>query len=148
MPMNKMMFGLLLCGALMQASATEPQWLTDLPKAQAKAKEEKKMVLLDFTGSDWCGWCKKARKDFLDTPEFSKYAAKNLVLVELDFPSKKIQQSDDLKKANAALKKKFGVDGFPTFVLLDSAGKELGRAEGYVQGGPSAFIAKLESFKK
>src|SRR5258706_11296890 len=106
------------------------EWLTDLPKAQAKAKAEKKMVLMDFTGSDWCGWCKKFDKDVLSTPEFQEYAKKNLVLVEVDFPSKK-PQSAETKKANAALKSKYEVQGFPTFVVLGSDGNEVGRQRGY-----------------
>ena len=146
--MKTIALGFLLCWAALQAGAVEPQGLTDLPKAKALAKTDNKTVLVDFTGSDWCGWCKKARKDILDTPEFAEYAKKNLVLVELDYPSAKVQQSDDLKKANKALKGQYSVSGFPTFLLLDSGGKELGRQVGYLEGGPKAFIQKLDGFKK
>jgi thioredoxin-related protein len=121
-------------------------WMTDLPKAQARAKTEKKMVLLDFTGSDWCGWCIKFKADVLATPEFIQYADKNLVLVELDFPGKKAQPADE-KKANQALKAKYDVEGFPTLILLDADGKEIGRQRGYSKGGPKAFIAKLEKMR-
>lgn len=147
MNMKKIVIGLLAGFALAQAWAGEPEWLTDLSKAQAKAKAESKLVLMDFTGSDWCGWCIKFKKEALDTQAFKDYAATNLVLVELDFPSKK-PQSAELKKANAALAKKYGVDGYPTFVVLNGDGKEVGRQVGYAPGGPSAFIAKLEGFKK
>ena len=82
----------------------------------------------------------------LSKSEFIEYAAKNLVLVELDFPQKK-QLPAKLEKANKSLKSKYNVNGFPTFVVLDSQGKEVGRQEGYAKGGPSAFIAKLEGFK-
>jgi thioredoxin-related protein len=102
---------------------------------------------MDFTGSDWCGWCIKFKKEVLDTQEFKDYAAKNVVLVEVDFPNKKAQ-SDDLKKANAALGKQYKVDGYPTLVVLDKDGKEIGRQVGYAEGGPKAFIEKLEKFKK
>ena len=129
-----------------QANAAEATWLTDLPQAQAQAKSEKKIVLLDFTGSDWCGWCIKFKKEVLDTPEFQKYAAKNVVLVELDYPSHK-EQSADLKTANAALKSRFAIHGFPTLIVLDQSGKEIGRQVGYAEGGPSAFIAKLEKYQ-
>jgi thioredoxin-related protein len=132
---------------LWQVNAAELVWQTDLAKAQAQAKAEHKTVLLDFTGSDWCGWCIKFKKEALDTPEFQAYAAKNLVLVEVDFPHKK-EQSVGLKKANHALEEQFKVDGFPTFVVLDAAGKEIGRQSGYDKGGAAAFIAKLEGFKK
>jgi len=130
-----------------QVNAAESTWLTDLPKAEAQAKAENKIILMDFTGSDWCGWCIKFKKEVLDTKEFQEYAAKNVVLVELDYPNKK-EQSADLKKANADLKKQYKVNGFPTLVVLDKDGKEIGRQVGYSKGGPEAFIAKLESFKK
>lgn len=145
--MKKIAVGLLACCALLNVGAAESTWLTDLPNAQAKAKAENKMVLMDFTGSDWCGWCIKFKQEVLDTPEFKNYAAKNLVLVELDFPHKKAQ-SADLKKANKSLSQQYKVDGFPTFVVLSKDGKERGRQVGYAPGGPKAFITELEGFKK
>ena len=144
--MRKLMLGLLVAFALSKVCAAEAEWLTDLPKALAKAKAENKKMLLDFTGSDWCGWCVKFNKEVLSKPEFIEYAAKNLVLVELDFPQKK-QLPAKLDKANKSLQSKYKVNGFPTFVVLDSQGKEVGRQEGYAKGGPAAFIAKLEGFK-
>ena len=145
--MKKLLITVLAATVFWQVNAAETTWLTDLPKAQAQAKAENKIVLMDFTGSDWCGWCIKFRKEVLDTPEFQEYAAKNVVLVELDYPSKKVQ-TDDLKKANAGLKKQYTISGFPTLVVLDKDGKEIGRQVGYSEGGPKAFIAKLEGFKK
>lgn len=132
-----------LAGSLHAEDAT---WLTNYEKALVQAKAENKAVLLDFTGSDWCGWCIKMVKDTLSQKEFTDYAAKNLVLVEVDFPNKK-EQTDEVKKQNAELQKKFDAKGFPTFVLVDKTGKELGRQRGYLEGGPSAFIAKLDGFK-
>src|ERR1035437_10549951 len=104
--MKKILIGLLVWCFLLQAGAAELNWLTDRPKAQAQAKTENKLVLIDFAGSDWCGWCIKLDKDTFSKPEFADYAKKNLVLVQLDFPNKK-PQSDELKKANAALQKKY-----------------------------------------
>jgi thioredoxin-related protein len=127
--------------------AKSSAWLDNYEKALAQAKAENKNVLLDFTGSDWCGWCIKMVEETLSKPEFTDYAAKNLVLVEVDFPNKK-KLSDETKKQNKELQDKFGAKGYPTFVLVDKDGKELGKQVGYMQGGPSAFIAKLESFKK
>jgi protein disulfide-isomerase len=120
-------------------------WGTDLPAALNQARSENKLVLLDFTGSDWCGWCKKFDQDVLSTDKFAGYAKSKFVLVTLDFPSHK-EQDAALKQANQELKKRFNVHGFPTFVLLDSAGKELGRQVGYAPGGPDAFIAELDRF--
>ena len=122
-------------------------WMTDLDKAKAQAKTEKKMVLIDFTGSDWCGWCIKFDKETLSKAEFKEFAKKNLVLVELDYPNKK-QQSAALKAANEKWKKEYKVSGFPTLVLLDSNGKEIGRQEGYSKGGPPAFIKQIEEWKE
>ena len=145
--MKKILIAMLAATVFWQVNAAESTWLTDLPKAEAQAKTENKIVLMDFTGSDWCGWCIKFKQEVLDTPEFQAYAAKNVVLVELDYPNK-IVQADDLKKANAALKDQYKIEGYPTLVVLDKDGKEIGRQVGYSEGGPKAFIAKLEGFKK
>ncbi len=145
--MKKMLVAMLAATVFWQANAAESAWLTDLPKAEAQAKSQNKIVLMDFTGSDWCPWCIKYDKEVLDTPEFQDYAAKNVVLVKLDYPHALVQ-SDDLKKANAALQAQYKVDGFPTLVVLDKDGKEIGRQVGYSEGGPKAFIAKLEGFQK
>jgi thiol:disulfide interchange protein len=126
---------------------SELSWGTDLPAALNQARSENKMVLLDFTGSDWCGWCIKFDQDVLSTGQFAGYAKSKLVLVRLDFPHHK-EQDAALKQANEQLSKQFGVDGFPTFVLLNSAGKELGRQVGYLRDGPDAFIAELDGFSQ
>lgn len=120
-------------------------WRTDYPGTLQQARSEGKLVLLDFTGSDWCGWCMKFDQDVLSTSKFSDYAGKKLQLVRLDFPHH-TALPEDQRKANAVLKKQFNVDGFPTFVLVNADGKELGRQVGYLQGGPDAFIAELEGF--
>jgi thioredoxin-related protein len=144
--MKKIMIGLLACGALLQAGAEELQWMTDLPKAQEKAKAENKLVMLDFTGSDWCGWCIKLNKEVFSKAEFADFAAKNLVLVEVDFPTHKTLAAEQ-KRANDALLKKYKVEGYPTIIVLNSAGKKVGEL-GYEPGGPKAFISKLEELKK
>ena len=135
----------MLAGPL--AALAEESWTTDLPAAQAQAKKDKKMVFVNFTGSDWCGWCKKLQKEVFTTKEWNDYAKEKLVLVEIDFPNQK-KQSDALKKANAALQAKHKADGFPTLVVLDGEGKELWRQVGYMAGGPKAWISKLDSLKK
>lgn len=142
---NRMMIvGALLLGVLMfsaTVSAAEPKadakaeekaaaWGTDYEAAIAKAKADKKIVLADFTGSDWCGFCIKLKADVFDTKAFQDWAAKEFVLLELDFP-RKTQQPDALKKQNKKLKDQYKVGGFPTVLLLDGEGKELGRVVGY-----------------
>jgi thioredoxin-related protein len=143
--MNKIWVGLMVCGALLQAGAAELKWTTSLPEAQAKAKAENKLVMMDFTGSDWCGWCIKLNKEVFSQPEFAAYAEKNLVPVEVDFPRSK-PQSAEVKKANQALQEKYKIEGYPTIIVLNSQGKQVGEL-GYTEGGPKAFIAKLEKLK-
>ena len=138
--------GLFICGVLLRAGAEELNWTTDVPKAQATAKAENKLVMMDFTGSDWCGWCIKLNKEVFSKPEFAEYAKKSLVLVEVDFPRAK-EQSETLKKANQNLQKKYSIEGYPTIIVLNGDGKQVGQL-GYMQGGPKAFIAQLEKLKK
>lgn len=124
-----------------------PKWYTDLDEAKAVAAKENKPLLVDFTGSDWCGYCIKLHAEVFDKPEFEEFA-KNYVLVELDFPSKKPQPPEE-KAKNKATQAKFGVSGFPTVLLLDAkTGEAYGRQSGYGPGsGPKAYIEKLSAFK-
>lgn len=124
-----------------------PKWYTDLDEAKAVAAKENKPLLVDFTGSDWCGYCIKLHVEVFDKPEFEEFA-KNYVLVELDFPSKKPQPPEE-KAKNKATQAKFGVSGFPTVLLLDAkTGEAYGRQSGYGPGsGPKAYIEKLSAFK-
>jgi protein disulfide-isomerase len=135
----------LLTGTLSALAASG--WQTDFAAAQTSAKKDSKAILLDFTGSDWCGWCIKMKKDSLDQKAFQEFADKKLVLVEVDFPNGK-KQTEAVKKQNDDLQKKYNVEGYPTFVLVDGDGKELGRHVGYLKGGPSAFVEKIEGWTK
>lgn len=145
--MKKLLLTTIAALALLSANAAESlTWLTDLPKAQAQAKAEKKLVMLDFTGSDWCGWCIKLNKEVFSQPEFAEYAKQNLVCVEVDFPNKK-QLSAAQIAANDALSKKYNIQGYPTIIVLDGEGKKVGEL-GYMKGGPKAFTAELAKLKK
>jgi len=145
--MKKIIFTLLTCWLAGQALAADSQWLTSVPNATAQAKKENKLVLLDFTGSDWCGWCKKLDAETFSKSAFTDYAKKNLVLVEVDFPAHK-DQSAELKAANQALQAKYHVDGYPTLVVLKPDGTVAWQQTGYLAGGPEAMIAKLDEAKK
>lgn len=125
--------------------ATPAVWREDFPGALKQAQSENKLVLLDFTGSDWCPWCIKFDHDVLSTPKFAAYAGQKLELVKVDFPRHTLLP-DEQRQANDALARQFNVDGYPTYVLLNSAGNEVGRQVGYLDGGPEAFIAELEKF--
>jgi thioredoxin-related protein len=118
------------------------EWLTDAPAALRKAREENKVVMLDFTGSDWCGWCMRLKSEVFDQPQFASFAQANLVLVEVDFP-RHTSLAPAEQAANNALQRKYKIAGYPTIVLLNASGDEVGRA-GYLPGGPGAFIRELE----
>lgn len=121
-------------------------WQTDYKQALAQAAQEHKQVLLDFTGSDWCPYCIQMDKEVLGKPDFKKYAEQNLILVKLDFPQKKQLPAQETAQ-NRALQKQYTIDGFPTYVLLNSSGKEINRQEGSLDGGPSAFIEWAQAKK-
>src|ERR1700744_2040967 len=140
--MKKLLVILLACAAWVQVHAEDAKWLTDMPKALSQAKSENKLVLADFTGSDWCHWCKKLDADTLSQPEFTDYAKKNLVLVQLDYPMNK-PQSDDLKAANKELAKKYKIQGYPTLILLKPDGTVAWEQDGYDDGGPKGLIGHI-----
>jgi thioredoxin-related protein len=121
----------------------EVTWLTNLDEAKALAAESNRLVLMNFTGSDWCPPCMQLKRDILATPEFAVYAADKLVLLELDFP-RRTALPEQLQRQNRQLSIDFSVDGFPTLVLLDPQGKELTRSVGYMRGGPKQFVAWAE----
>jgi thioredoxin-related protein len=128
-------------------SAAELAWRQGLSGALRQAQAENKHVLLAFTGSDWCTWCIKFDHDVLSTARFASYAKDKLIRITVDFPQH-TPQSDDLKRANVAMSKYFGVEGFPSYLLLNSDGRVLGRQTGYLEGGPEAFITELDGFSK
>jgi protein disulfide-isomerase len=141
--LTRLTFLLTLGIALVQAGAAELVWQTDLAKAQATAKAEKKLVLIDFTGSNWCPPCKMLDRDVFRAPEFAAYAQKNLVLVKADFP-KPNNLPKPQREANQKLADRFNLEGLPTLVLLDGAGKEVGRSVSYDGRGLKSFMSRLE----
>jgi protein disulfide-isomerase len=134
--------------------AQELNWETDINKAIVVSNKTKKPMLLFFTGSDWCGWCIRLQKEVLKTSEFANWAAKNVVLVELDYPRGK-PQSDKIKAQNAGLQQTFGIQGFPTVHFAtgklnkkkETSFSSLG-STGYVAGGPKAWLAAAEDILK
>ena len=126
--------------------AAGPSWSTDYKQSQQEARANHKLLLLNFTGSDWCGWCIKLDREVFSKPEFAEYAAKNLVLVELDFPRRK-QLSDMVRQQNEQMAEQYQIQGFPTVIVLNGDGQKVGELF-YIPGGPSAFIAELEKLRK
>jgi thiol-disulfide isomerase/thioredoxin len=136
---------LLLAGVaavVLSASARAAEWTEDFAAALTRAKKENKLLLLDFTGSDWCSWCKKTDEEVLTTPKFLSFADKKLILVKVDFPRKR-QLSPDLRLQNGDLKAKYAIQGYPTLIVLDPQERIVVRQDGYDEGGPDAFLAKF-----
>ena len=125
-------------------TSTPEGWLDDYDAALKKAAAEDKHVVIDFSGSDWCIWCKRLDKEVFDTDVFRKAAAGKYVLLMVDSPSKKSLLSPKAAKENPKLVKKFKVDGFPTVVVLNPKGEEVCRL-GYERGGPEKYLEKLEA---
>lgn len=129
-----------------QTTPSKPGWITSYEQGQQEAKANNKLVLLDFTGSDWCGWCILLDREVFSKPQFKEYASKNLVLVEVDFPKTKYV-SAATRTQNERLALQYQIQAFPTIIVLNGDGQMVGEL-GYMQGGPDAFIAVLEKLRK
>lgn len=125
-------------------TSTPEGWLDDYDAALKKAADENKHIVVDFSGSDWCGWCKRLDKEVFTTDAFKKAAAEKYVLLMVDSPMKKSLLTEKAAKENPKLVEKFGVKGFPTVVVLDPKGEEVCRL-GYEKGGPEKYIEKLDA---
>jgi protein disulfide-isomerase len=136
------------CFFLLISAPLYPQsyavWYDNLEDGIQSAKAEGKRILLYFTGSDWCGWCKKLNSEVFLRQEFAEYSYYYLSLVRIDFPKWK-HQSDAVKEYNKKLAQKFGVTGYPTIILLNKSGMILGRT-GYREGGANTYIKHIKSF--
>jgi thioredoxin-related protein len=135
---------LFLVGAF-AVQAQELKWYTDVREAITVSNKEQKPMLMFFTGSDWCGWCIRLQNEVLKTPEFTKWAKDNVILVELDYP-RRTPQTPEIKNQNNELQQAFGIQGFPTIYFTSAEAKDgkvnfkgLGQT-GYVAGGPSAWL--------
>ncbi len=137
---------LLSCGLSVRSLASEEGWTSDFEAAKTQAAKENKDLLIDFTGSDWCGWCKRLVAEVFKHDAFKEGVGDSFVLVELDYPSK-VPQSDALKAQNAELKDRYGIRGYPTIYLTDATGRPYART-GYQRGGPEAYVAHLDQHRK
>ena len=116
-------------------------WETDFKKASSAAKGSGKYIMLDFSGSDWCGWCIKLEKEVFSQDAFKDFAEKNLVCVLVDFPQKK-RQTREQEQQNRDLATKYGIRGYPTIIILSPDGEPVGKT-GYLQGGPWKYAQHL-----
>jgi thioredoxin-related protein len=140
---------LFVCALPVGARAEAPKgWTDNYAQAVETAKTEKKYLLLDFTGSDWCGFCKLLDKEVFSTPQFANWAKKNVVLVQVDFPHQ-TPLTDEVKKQNSGLAAKYPVAGYPSIVVIKPSGKEIAKEVGYNPGtGAAAYIRGLETQMK
>jgi len=138
------LFILLFTGCNNGQSSDSLDWKTNLEEAVAQAKKENKAVFVNFTGSDWCIWCKRLSSEVFQQKDFEDYAEKNLILVKLDFP-KDIPQSDETKMYNNTLAQKYGIQGFPTILIINNKG-ELVAKTGYQPGGAAKYVDQIKSY--
>jgi thioredoxin-related protein len=124
-------------------------WMGDFTEAQKQAKVTHRQILINFSGSDWCGPCIRLRKEILESESFEKYAASNLILVRADFPrQKKNQLTKEQVRLNESLAEAYNKDGkFPYTILVDENGKVLKAWDGFPNESPEVFVAELEKLK-
>jgi thioredoxin-related protein len=121
-------------------------WTADFTDAKKQAAESKKDLLIDFTGSDWCGWCIKLNDEVFKHEPFKEGVKDNFVLVELDFPNDKSKLSEETQAQNKELGEKYAVRGYPTILLCDSEGRPYA-STGYQPGGPEKYVAHLNELR-
>lgn len=122
------------------------RWYTSYSEAAAVAKKENKPLLLFFTGSDWCGWCKKMHQEVFSSSEFAQSVGNNFIFVEVDFPMNKPLPSAQ-QQENNQLKQKYGITGYPTIIILDPNGNFIAET-GYRPGGGKAYADYLKQLLK
>ncbi len=135
---------ILIAAAFLTSYAQAKDWETDFDHALSSAEKTKKYMLVYFSGSDWCGWCKKLDKEVFSNSKFKTYARRNLICIQLDFPRKKTQ-SKKLREQNRELAMKFGVRGYPTVFVISPRGDLVART-GYQAGGAESYVEHLRGF--
>jgi len=133
-----------LCAPRASAVTSTPEgWLDDYDAALAQAAAEDKLVVMDFSGSDWCGWCRRLDEEVFSTEAFRRGAAGRYVLLMVDTPRDKSLLTPKAAEENPKLVRKFGVEGFPSVVVVDKRGEEVCRL-GYERGGPERYLERLD----
>lgn len=128
-------------------SADHDVWMTDYKAAMKKAAAEKKDMLIDFSGSDWCGWCIKLDEEVFGDTKFIEAASKDFVFVMLDFPKDQSLTTPVIQAQNEVLKEKYGMEGFPAVYLTDAKGRPYAQT-GYKAGGPDEYLTHLSELKE
>lgn len=124
------------------ATVSQINWYTNYAQAVQDASKTHKPILMFFTGSDWCGWCKKMQQEIFSSPDFASQVGSSFVFVEIDFPMNQ-QLPPDQAQQNTQLKQKYGVTGYPTVIILDSNENFIAET-GYRPGGGKAYADYLK----
>lgn len=132
---------LFVCLGFTGAHAGELEWVTDFNEATNIARSENKPIVAFFTGSDWCGWCKKLDREVFAKGEFATNVGDKFVWFLADFPRNQ-HQATDIKNQNKGLAQRFAVKGYPTVIILDPNEKIVART-GYESGGPRHYADHL-----
>jgi len=138
-----------LCGLVATAfgaklSKSVPKgWNEDFAASSETAKKDGKLLLIAFSGSDWCGWCVKMEREIYSDRKFITEAKKKFVLVMIDSPQNQDILSKLAKKQNPELVKKFGIRGYPSTIIARPDGEVVKRFGGYQRGGIEAFLKSL-----
>lgn len=125
----------------------QEMWIENYNEALEIAKKENKYILMDFTGSDWCVWCMKLEKEVFSKQEFIDYANEKLVMLKVDFPQTFDSLPIEVKQERVALQNKYGIQGYPTIIVLNNQGETVAQT-GYQPGGAKNFIKQLDSILK
>ena len=151
--MKKILLFLFLVVVSFAVEAQELVWNTNLDKAIDISAKTHKPLMLFFTGSDWCGWCKRLQSEVFVKPEFVAWAKNNVVLVEVDFP-RRTPLAPELQTQNSQLQQFFEVQGYPTVWLVTASRNadkinfnKLG-STGYVAGGPTTWLQAANGILK
>ena len=152
---TKTLLSAALCAAVsLSANAAEPvpaegaevgAFTQDVDAAKALAKEKGLPLLLDFTGSDWCGWCKLMDRQVFAQDAWKEWAATSIVLATIDFPSDESLVPEPFRARNRALSDEYGIEGYPTYVLLSAEGEEVGRLGASRDASPEKFAAEIRA---
>jgi thioredoxin-related protein len=124
-----------------------PGWETNFDKAKQEAQTEHKLILLNFSGSDWCGPCIRMHKEIFENNAFTQYAGDHLVLVKADFPRlKKHQLTADQQQKNDQLADRYNKNGiFPLTLLITPGGQVIKKWEGLPQVSPEEFTNQVKA---
>ncbi len=139
-----LMSALLVALAATAKTSTPAGWIDDYDVALKRAADEKRLIVANFSGSDWCGWCKRLDAEVFNTDDFRKGATNRYVLLMVDSPRDRSLLSPKAREQNPKLVEKYGIRGFPTVLILDAKGKTVSEL-GYRRGGPENYLKALEA---